>query len=155
MFENLTDFQSGNLRRETFLLKKSYLDIHSSASQDFGDEEAEANDEKKAEEAKKALAAAQYHKIRSGDTLGGIAARYGTTVSEASRTVECGLHLYLYYRFRKSFLYLTPKNSASSCISLSFIVFILGMCAVSMYICAAFSTVSIRPKVSSIVLPAP
>lgn len=61
----------------------------------------------------------------------------------------------VFYRFRKSFLYLTPKNSASSCISLSFIVFILGMCAVSMYICAAFSTVSIRPKVSSIVLPAP
>ena len=31
----------------------------------------------------------------------------------------------------------------------------MGMCAVSIYICAAFSTVSIRPKVSSIVLPAP
>ena len=79
--ERLIDFQSGNLRRETFLLKKSYLDIHSSASQDFEDEEAEANDEKRAEEARKALASAQYHKIRSGDTLGGIAVRYGTTVS--------------------------------------------------------------------------
>ena len=79
--ERLIDFQSGNLRRETFLLKKSYLDIHSSASQDFEDEEAEANDEKRAEEARKALASAQYHRIRSGDTLGGIAVRYGTTVS--------------------------------------------------------------------------
>lgn len=69
--ERLIDFQSGNLRRETFLLKKSYLDIHSSASQDFEDEEAEANDEKRAEEARKALASAQYHRIRSGDTLGG------------------------------------------------------------------------------------
>ena len=77
--ERLIDFQSGNLRRETFLLKKSYLDIHSSASQDFEDEEAEANDEKRAEEARKALASAQYHRIRSGDTLGGIARRYGTT----------------------------------------------------------------------------
>ena len=48
--ERLIDFQSGNLRRETFLLKKSYLDIHSSASQDFEDEEAEANDEKRAED---------------------------------------------------------------------------------------------------------
>ena len=55
--------------------------IHSSASQDFEDEEAEANDEKRAEEARKALASAQYHRIRSGDTLGGIAVRYGTTVS--------------------------------------------------------------------------
>ena len=81
--------------------------------------------------------------------------RMFTPFIEAIRTVECGLHLYLYYRFRKSFLYLTPKNSASSCISLSFIVLILGICAVSIYICAAFSTVSIRPKVSSIVLPAP
>lgn len=69
--ERLIDFQSGNLRRETFLLKKSYLDIHSNASQDFEDEEAEANDEKRAEEARKALASAQYHRIRSGDTLGG------------------------------------------------------------------------------------
>ena len=79
--QRLTPYQSGNLRRETFLLKKSYLDIHSSASQDFEDEEAEANDEKRAEEARKALASAQYHRIRSGDTLGGIAVRYGTTVS--------------------------------------------------------------------------
>ena len=47
----------------------------------FEDEEAEANDEKRAEEARKALASAQYHRIRSGDTLGGIAVRYGTTVS--------------------------------------------------------------------------
>lgn len=77
--ERLIDFQSGNLRRETFLLKKSYLDIHSNASQDFEDEEAEANDEKRAEEARKALASAQYHRIRSGDTLGGIAVHYGTT----------------------------------------------------------------------------
>jgi len=83
--ERLIDFQSGNLRRETFLLKKSYLDIHSSASQDFEDEEAEANDEKRAEEARKALASAQYHRIRSGDTLGGIARRYGTTVTNICR----------------------------------------------------------------------
>jgi len=79
--ERLIDFSSGILRRETFLLKKSYLDIHSNASQDFDDEEAEANEEKKAEAEKKALAEAQYHTIRTGDTLGAIAARYRTTVS--------------------------------------------------------------------------
>ena len=80
----------------------------------------------------------------------------GITIAELMSNPHCRMRLALvFYRLRKSFLYLTPKNSASSCISLSFIVFILGMCAVSMYICAAFSTVSIRPKVSSIVLPAP
>lgn len=83
--ERLIDFQSGNLRRETFLLKKSYLDIHSSASQDFEDEEAEANDEKRAEEARKALASAQYHSIRSGDTL---AASRGVTARPVSRLCQ-------------------------------------------------------------------
>jgi murein DD-endopeptidase MepM/ murein hydrolase activator NlpD len=79
--ERLIDFQTGNLRRETFLLKKSYLDIHSSASQDFSDEEAEANEAKRAEEAKKAEASAQYYRVKSGDTLGRIAARNKTTVA--------------------------------------------------------------------------
>ena len=79
--ERLIDFQSGNLRRETFLLKRSYLDIHSSASQDFEDEEDEAKERKRAEEEKKALANAQYYRIKSGDTLGAIAIRYGTTVT--------------------------------------------------------------------------
>ena len=79
--ERLIDFQSGILRRETFLLKRSYLDIHSNASQDFEDEEDEAKEQKRAEEEKKALANAQYHRIKSGDTLGAIAIRYGTTVT--------------------------------------------------------------------------
>lgn len=76
--ERLIDFETGLLRRQTFLLKKSFFDIRSSAAQDFSDEEANDADDKK-EAAEKA--AVTYHTIRSGDTLGAIARRYGTTVS--------------------------------------------------------------------------
>lgn len=36
--ERLIDFESGILRRQTFLLKKSFFDIRSNAGQDFDDE---------------------------------------------------------------------------------------------------------------------
>lgn len=76
--ERLIDFETGLLRRQTFLLKKSFFDIRSSAAQDFEDEEANDNEDKKEAAEKAALA---YHTIRSGDTLGAIARKYGTTVS--------------------------------------------------------------------------
>ncbi|MDE5707613.1 MAG: peptidoglycan DD-metalloendopeptidase family protein [Alistipes sp.] len=76
--ERLIDFETGLLRRQTFLLKKSFFDIRSSAAQDFSDEEANDADDKKEAAAKAAIA---YHTIRSGDTLGAIARKYGTTVS--------------------------------------------------------------------------
>lgn len=76
--ERLIDFRKGVLCRETFLLKKSFFSIYSKAGQDFEDELAnEKQDKKEAAE----QAAHRYHKIRSGDTLGHIAIRYGTTVS--------------------------------------------------------------------------
>lgn len=76
--ERLIDFRKGVLCRETFLLKKSFFSIYSKAGQDFEDELAnEKQDKKEAAE----QAARRYHKIRSGDTLGHIAIRYGTTVS--------------------------------------------------------------------------
>ena len=83
--ERLVNFENGNLRRETFLLKKDYFDIHSRAGiQDFEDEI--LGDEEIAEQKKKEEAAKQvYHKIRSGDTLGGLAVKYGTTVSSICR----------------------------------------------------------------------
>ncbi len=83
--ERLVNFETGNLRRDKFLLKKSYFDIHSRAGvQDFNDEE--LGDKEIAEEAKKKEAAKQvYHKIRSGDTLGKLAIRYGTTVTKICR----------------------------------------------------------------------
>lgn len=77
--ERLIDFESGILRRQTFLLKKSFFDIRSNAGQDFDDEaEVEKADKKEAAE----RAAVTYHTIKSGDTLGALARRYGTTVSK-------------------------------------------------------------------------
>ena len=64
--ERLIDFKNGILCRETFLLKKSFFSIYSNAGQDFDDEIANEEQDKK-EAAEKA--AMRYHKIRSGDTL--------------------------------------------------------------------------------------
>ncbi len=75
--ERLIDFEKGLLCRETFLLKKSFFSIYSKAGQDFDDEI--ANEEQDKQEAAE-LAARQYHKIRSGDTLGHLAVKYHTTV---------------------------------------------------------------------------
>ena len=80
--ERLIDFKNGMLCRETFLLKKSFFSIYSNAGQDFEDEIANEEQDKK-EAAEKA--AMRYHRIRSGDTLGAIARRYGTTVSNICR----------------------------------------------------------------------
>ena len=80
--ERLIDFKNGTLSRETFLLKKSFFSIYSNAGQDFEDEIANEEQHKK-EAAEKA--AMKYYKIRSGDTLGAIARRHGTTVANLCR----------------------------------------------------------------------
>ena len=80
--ERLIDFEQGYLCRDMFLLKKSYFSIYSKAGQDFEDEIANEEQDKK-EEAERA--AMKYHKIRSGDTLGAIARKYGTTVNNICR----------------------------------------------------------------------
>ena len=60
--ERLIDFESGILRRQTFLLKKSFFDIRSNAGQDFDDEaEVEKADKKGGWE----RAAVTYHTIVS------------------------------------------------------------------------------------------
>lgn len=80
--ERLIDFETGELLRETIVLKRSYFDIHSNAEQDFEAEfSADEADRKAAEE----KAAMKYHTIRSGDTLGAIARKYGTTVTNICR----------------------------------------------------------------------
>ncbi len=80
--ERLIDFRSGILCRETFLLKKSFFSIYSNAGQDFDDEIANEEEDKKEQAEREAM---RYHKIRSGDTLGAIARKYGTTVSNICR----------------------------------------------------------------------
>ncbi len=83
--ERLINFQTGDLRRDLFLLKRSYFDVNSRAGlQDFEDEE--LGDKEIAEEAKKQAAAKEiYHKIKSGDTLGGLALRYGVSIDKICR----------------------------------------------------------------------
>jgi murein DD-endopeptidase MepM/ murein hydrolase activator NlpD len=76
--ERLIDFKTGMLRRETFLLKRKFFDIYSRYDQNFEDEIANEEDDKR--EAAE-LAARRYYKVRSGDTLSGIAVKYGTTVT--------------------------------------------------------------------------
>lgn len=65
--ERLIDFERGALREEQFMVKKHYFSIYSHYGQ-TDDESVEASKRK-------------IHTIRGGDTLGGLAARYGTTVS--------------------------------------------------------------------------
>lgn len=80
--ERLIDFKSGTLCRETFLLKRNYFSIYSRAGQDFEDEIANEEQDKKEKAEREAM---RYHKIRSGDTLGAIARKYGTTVGNICR----------------------------------------------------------------------
>ena len=76
--ERIIDFSNGILRRDELLLKRRHFSIYAKYEQDFGDEEEVAKQE---EAERKAAAAVQYHTVRSGDTLGAIARKYGTSVS--------------------------------------------------------------------------
>lgn len=76
--ERIIDFSTGDMRRSELLLKRRYFSIYSKYEQDF-DDEIEAEKQEEAE--RKAAAAVKYHTIRSGDTLGALARKYGTTVT--------------------------------------------------------------------------
>lgn len=76
--ERIIDFKTGELRREELLLKRRHFSIYAKFDQNF-DDEIEAEKQEEAE--RKAAAAIQYHTVRSGDTLGAIARKYGTTVT--------------------------------------------------------------------------
>lgn len=87
--ERLIDFEKGLLCRETFLLKKTFFSIYSKAPQNFEDEvfneEQDKKDEAEIKRKEAELAARKYYRIRSGDTLGHIAVRYGTNVGTICR----------------------------------------------------------------------
>ena len=80
--EWLIDFKTGILNRDFFLLKRRYFSIYSRAEQNFEDEIANEEQDKKEQAEREAML---YHKIRSGDTLGAIARKYGTTVNNICR----------------------------------------------------------------------
>lgn len=77
--ERVVDFSNGNLRRSELMLKRRHFSIYSKFEQNFDDEMEVA---KQAEAERKAATAVKYHTIRSGDTLGALARKYGTTVSK-------------------------------------------------------------------------
>lgn len=97
----LIDFETGMLRHRLFVLKKRYLNANSKYVPEDEDEEYEINlgDQRdratadsiaavrKIEQEKAAAeaATAKYHTVRSGDTLGKIARRYGTSVRAICR----------------------------------------------------------------------
>ncbi len=96
--ERLINFTTGELRRETFMLKRSYFSIYSKYNQNFDDEIANILDDKK--EAADAEAR-RYYTVRRGDTLSGIAVRNHTTVKRlcalngisASKPIQIGKRL--------------------------------------------------------------
>lgn len=92
--EWLIDFHSGTLRHRLFVLKKKYLNANSkyvpeSEQEEIDILEGDAKDKeeaaKKAEAERKAAAAARYHTIRQGDTLGALARKYHTSVKALCR----------------------------------------------------------------------
>ena len=77
--ERLINFTTGDLRRETFLLKRTYFSPYSRFTQDF-DEEVHSDEEDKKIAAE--AAAIKYHIVKKGDTLGRIAINNHTTVTK-------------------------------------------------------------------------
>lgn len=78
----LIDFKTGQLRHRLFVLKKKYFDIYSNYEQDFDDEAKNEEEDRKEDAEREAM---RWYTIKSGDTLGGIAYRNGTTVKELCR----------------------------------------------------------------------
>lgn len=76
--ERIIDFETGELRGSELLLKRRHFSIYAKFEQEF-DEETEAA---RQAEAERKATAVQYHTVKSGDTLGAIARKYGTTVNK-------------------------------------------------------------------------
>ena len=82
----IIDFESGDLRQGAYVLRRRLLNPSATYVPSSEDEEEEiylTEEQERAEEERLARerAAARYHTIRSGDTLSGLALKYGTTVN--------------------------------------------------------------------------
>lgn len=82
----IIDFEKGELKHGVFVLHRKYLTPGSTYVPETEDEEEaiyQSEEEERAEEERiaKEMAAAKYHKIRSGDTLSKLAVQYHTTVN--------------------------------------------------------------------------
>lgn len=82
----IIDFETGTLKHGVFVLRRKYLTPGATYVPESEDEEdqiylTEEQEREEEERIARELAAAKYHKIRSGDTLGGIAIKYHTSVS--------------------------------------------------------------------------
>ena len=80
--ERIINFNTGDLRREELLLKRSYFSIYSKYEQDWNGEKVLADADKKEAQAS---AERRYYKVRPGDNLSIIAKRNYTTVSNICR----------------------------------------------------------------------
>ncbi len=92
----IIDFENGELRKNVFVLRRSYLDPSSRYVSESLEEEEEiyAADEKIIEEEMRIeaeRAAMKWHTVRSGDTVSGIAKKYGKSVS-AIKKLNPGLN---------------------------------------------------------------
>jgi len=84
--EWMVDFEKQTLRHGVLVLRKKYMSPDSKYVPESDDEEeeiaaADEADRLEAERIAAELKAAKYHTIRSGDTLGALARKYGTSVS--------------------------------------------------------------------------
>lgn len=80
--ERIINFATGDLRREELLLKRSYFSIYSKYEQDWNGEKLLVDADKKEAQLS---AERRYHKVRQGEYLGKIAAKYHTSVSAICR----------------------------------------------------------------------
>jgi murein DD-endopeptidase MepM/ murein hydrolase activator NlpD len=83
--EWIADYETGQLRKNVFVLRRSYLNANSHYVPETIDEEEEiyASEEKIVEEEKRIAAeraAMRYYTVKSGDTLGAIAKREGKSL---------------------------------------------------------------------------
>jgi hypothetical protein len=84
--EWIADFEKGELRKNVFVLRRSYLDARSRYTPESIDEEDEiyADEERIVEEEKRIAAeraAMRYHTVKSGETLGAIARKEGKSLN--------------------------------------------------------------------------